>query len=214
MYTLFGHRGNKNFVENTFTAIQNCEYEGIEVDVRLTLDRKIVLHHDDSLERIYKFPFYVKDLYYQDVINRCETIVNLQQILNYCKYSKKKLILDVKEELYQDIIYIIDSCIHICNNINFNLDNITFLCWVDILKPRKNIRFIRGWDDDFISYDNIYLLKNDLLFDGICIQYSGTSENINDINKIKSKNMLVNIYTNKNIQDIKLNKINPDYITL
>ena len=82
------------------------------------------------------------------------------------------------------------------------------------MKPRKNIRFIRGWDDDFISYDNIYLLKNDLLFDGICIQYSGTSENINDINKIKSKNIIVNIYTNLNIQDIKLNKIKIDYIII
>ena len=58
------------------------------------------------------------------------------------------------------------------------------------------------------------MYKNELLFDGICLKYTGKYKNIKSINRMKSNDLLVNIYTNKNIQDINLTLIKPDFITL
>lgn len=215
MYTLFGHRGNeKEYIENTVEAITNCKYKGIEVDVRLTYDNNIILHHDESLMRIYNSPYLIKNLYLDDIKKHFNTVFELTDFICFCKLNNKKIIIDIKEKKYNEILYIIDYCINFLKKINYDIKNIIFLCWENIIKPFKNIIFLRAIDNDFIYSYDIDLFKNKLLFDGICLKYTGTKKNIYCINKIKSKNMLVNIYTNKNIQDIKLNIIKPDFITL
>jgi glycerophosphoryl diester phosphodiesterase len=214
MYTLFSHRGNeKRFIENTKDAILNCEYEGIEVDVRLTYDNNIILHHDDTYKRIYNLSYKVRDLDLQQM-EHYDSLVEISQFLNFCKINKKKTIIDIKEETYEDIVLIIDVCVAYSKKIKYNINNIVFLCWKDILKPHKNITYLRAIDEDRISKSKIDVYKNELLFDGICLKYTGKYQNIKSINRIKSNDMLVNIYTDKNIQDINLTFIKPDFITL
>ncbi len=53
-----GHRGSRiaNFTENTLSAFEYAienKIGAIEVDLRLTQDGQIVIHHDETLERIY-----------------------------------------------------------------------------------------------------------------------------------------------------------------
>jgi glycerophosphoryl diester phosphodiesterase len=214
MYTLFSHRGNeKRFIENTKDAILNCEYEGIEVDVRLTYDNNIILHHDDTYKRIYNLSYKVRDLDLQQM-EHYDSLVEISQFLNFCKINKKKTIIDIKEETYEDIVLIIDVCVAYSKKIKYNINNIVFLCWKDILKPDKTITYLIAMDEDRISKAKIDMYKNELLFDGICLKYTGKYQNIKSINRIKSNDMLVNIYTDKNIQDINLTLIKPDFITL
>ncbi len=214
MHILFGHRGNeKKYIENTKNAIINCEYEGIEVDVRLTYDDHIVLHHDDTYKRIYNLPYKVRDLDLEQMVDY-NSLVELSQFLDFCKINKKKTIIDIKEETYEDIVYIIDVCVAYLKKIKYNISNIVFLCWKDILKPDNTITYLRAIDEDRISKGKIDMYKNELLFDGICLKYTGKYQNIKSINRIKSNDMLVNIYTDKNIQDINLTLIKPDFITL
>jgi glycerophosphoryl diester phosphodiesterase len=214
MCTLFGHRGNKRYKENTMDAFINCSYEGIEVDARLTFDYKIVIHHDETFERIYHSFHFIRNMYLADIKNRFPSVLELKDVLDFCKLNNKKLIVDIKEEICTDIVFIIESCVLYSKQINYDIENIIFLSWKDIIKPLKNITFIRVISEDTISSNYIFTLKNELLFDGICLNYTGTKENINCINKIKSKNMLVNIYTDKNIHDIDLKSIEPIIITL
>lgn len=214
MYILFGHRGNKKYTENTFESFYNCSLEGIETDIQLTYDDEVILHHDSTFERIYNSSLSIKNMYLNDIKNKFPTVVEFSEFISFTRLSNKKIIIDIKENNYYDIIFLLEKCIYQLNKIKYNLKNVIFLCWVDIIKPFKNITFLRAISNDKISSKQISILKNDLLFDGICLKYTGTPENINCINKIKSKNMLVNIYSDKNIQDIKLENIKPDFITL
>lgn len=211
MTILYGHRGNKDTIENTMIAFNKCKYEGIETDVRLTTDFKIILHHDETLERIYNIPKIINETTYLEIKSKCNTIVLYRNFLLFCKMNKKKCIIDIKEDSYYNITLIIDYTINICKEINFNINNIIFLCWYDILKPRKNINFFRAINGNFIKKNKIKELKNELKFDGICLEYTGSNSNERCINIIKKNNLKVNIYTNKKLKEIK---INADFITL
>lgn len=211
----FGHRGNeKNYIENTICAINNCKYEGIEVDVRLTSDFQIILHHDSTFERIYNLPILVNELPLVDIINKLKTVVTLEEFLNYASLKKKKIIIDIKELLYHNICYIIDFCIHYCNKNNYDINNIIFLSWITIIKPRKNIKFFRAINYDYINKEYIHELKDNNLFDGVCLKYTGNNNNLICIKRIKNIKMEVNVYLddNLNVNDIIDNNI--DYITL
>lgn len=211
----FGHRGNeKDYIENTICAINNCKFEGIEVDVRITADYQIILHHDPTFERIYNVPFFVKEMEVNDIIKKFKTVVTLNEFLKYASFNKKKIIIDIKELLYHNICYIIDYCINFCKKNNYDINNIIFLSWITIIKPRKNIKFFRASNYDYINKEYIRELKNDSLFDGVCLKYTGTNDNLRCINRIKKNNMEVNVYieNNINVEDIIDNNI--DYITL
>ena len=139
MYTLFGHRGNeKEYIENTVESITNCKYKGIEVDVRLTYDNNIILHHDESLMRIYNSPYLIKNLYLDDIKKHFNTVFELTDFICFCKLNNKKIIIDIKEKKYNEILYIIDYCINFLKKINYDIKNIIFLCWENIIKPFKN----------------------------------------------------------------------------
>tara|TARA_A100001015_G_scaffold236948_1_gene269359 strand:- start:469 stop:1116 length:648 start_codon:yes stop_codon:yes gene_type:complete len=215
MYTLYGHRGNeKDYIENTKDSIINCKYEGIEVDVHLTSDNKIILHHDPTFKRIYNFPHKIKNLELDYIKKNFDSILELKELLIICNTNNKKLIIDIKEKTYEEIIFIIEMSLLYSKEIKYDKKNIIFLCWENIIKPFKNITYLKVIGNDYISNKNIDIFKNELLFDGICLNYSASLRNIDCINYIKSKNMLVNIYTNKDIELINLSRIKPDFITL
>ena len=211
----FGHRGNeKDYIENTICAINNCKYEGIEVDVRLTSDFQIILHHDSTFERIYNLPIPINELPLVDIINKLKTVVTLEEFLNYASFNKKKIIIDIKELLYHNICYIIDYCIDFCNKNNYDINNIIFLSWITILKPRKNINFFRAFNYDSLNKEYICELKNENLFDGVCLKCTGNYNNLISIKKIKKNNMKVNVYLDDNINIDDIIDYHIDYITL
>ena len=211
----YGHRGNKKFIENTMDAISNCKYNGIEIDVRLTIDNEIILHHDPTLKRIYNIDEKISKLEYYIIKKLCNSVVLLEECLNYCNKHNMKVIIDIKEKCYNKICYIIDFCIDFCKKGKFDLNNIIFLCWYDLIKPRKNIKFYRVLCQEYISSDDLEIYKHELFFDGISINYTENNQNIKTINKIIKKNFELNIYTESNLKDLKyLKYIFPKSITL
>lgn len=107
MNKIIAHRGktNKKVKENTYLAIINAlndyNIDGVEFDIRLTLDNKIVLSHDSniirtsngigkienmSLKNLQKYNFGSKNFY--------QTIPTLDKILNI--KTNKILLIEVK----------------------------------------------------------------------------------------------------------------------
>jgi glycerophosphoryl diester phosphodiesterase len=160
MPKVFGHRGNsKNYLENTMDAFINCHHEGIETDVRLTDDNIAILHHDNDLYRIYGYDLYIDELSYVYLKFKCKSVVLLEDFLIYCKNNNKIIVIDIKECEYFNITLIIDNCINFCKNNNYDIKNIIFLTWKNILKPRKNIIFLRAISYDKLFEEHILLLK-------------------------------------------------------
>ena len=65
------HRGkhNDSVRENTIEAFKGAVSDnlGVELDVRLTLDNKVVVSHDDSLKRIYGKDLKISELTYKEI---------------------------------------------------------------------------------------------------------------------------------------------------
>lgn len=71
---IYAHRGLNRENENTLQsiiAINNIKYENIEVgvefDIQLTKDNKIVCYHDQNMERIHDLNYIITEVNYEDI---------------------------------------------------------------------------------------------------------------------------------------------------
>ena len=88
---LFSHRGGRlEFDENTMSAFQasfDAGYRGFEIDVRLTKDGKLVLFHDNSLDRCTNATGPLENLTYKELMqvrtNGGNTIPTLDEFLDF-----------------------------------------------------------------------------------------------------------------------------------
>ncbi len=70
---LIGHRGDASrYTENTigaFLSAKKCNLYGIELDIQITRDRKIVVYHDSSAERLLRLKGTISDYDYGEIEN-------------------------------------------------------------------------------------------------------------------------------------------------
>ncbi len=97
----FAHRGlhNDNIPENSISAFLNAIKNGydIEMDVRVTKDRKIIVIHDKNLKRLCNVDLRIKDTNYEDIrkytlLNTNEHIPLLKDVLDNLHKSTQLLI--------------------------------------------------------------------------------------------------------------------------
>lgn len=102
-----GHRGySEKYPENTMIAFKKAiegNFDGIETDIHLTKDNKLVLIHDEKINRTSNGKGYVKDYTYTEL---CKFNFNyhfkdveariplLEELLDYC--SEKDVILNLE----------------------------------------------------------------------------------------------------------------------
>ncbi len=102
---LIAHRGYK-YKENTIKAFDatynDDDFIGIELDVRQTKDKKLVVLHDRFINRVSNGSGFVKDLTYKELLNynfgtskNVSKIPLLKDILK--KYDKKLLLVEIKD---------------------------------------------------------------------------------------------------------------------
>lgn len=112
MIRLIAHRAkdNHNYNENTLEAIEYClskEYiDGVEIDVRLTKDKQLVLNHNMTLydESILIKNKTLKELKKYKIGKTKQSINTLDEVLKKIK-TDKKIIIELKEEnLFDDSI--------------------------------------------------------------------------------------------------------------
>lgn len=102
-----GHRGySERYPENTMIAFKKAiegNFDGIETDVHLTKDNKLVLIHDEKINRTSNGKGYIKDYTYDELCNYNfnyhfkdvnARIPLLEELLDYC--SEKDVILNLE----------------------------------------------------------------------------------------------------------------------
>lgn len=109
---LFAHRGfSGKYPENSPLAFRKAAEEtgadGIESDVHITRDGKLVIFHDASVERTSNGTGFIKDLTYEEMLAldigawkspafAGEHIWTLRQLLDFCKETKLLLNMELK----------------------------------------------------------------------------------------------------------------------
>ena len=103
---IYAHRGlfnNKTIVENTIPAFKKALKDdlNIELDIRLTKDKKIVVFHDDSLKRLAGIDKLVKNMTYNELkriklLDTDDTIPLLEDVLKLVS-GRSILLIEIKE---------------------------------------------------------------------------------------------------------------------
>ena len=194
----FAHRGIiDNELENSKEAVINTltsgDYDGIEVDLRLTYDKKVVLIHDKHTRRISKEKLIISDTEYNmleklklyDNSNLLTLLHFIQIYKKYDTYNKKKIIFDIKD----NDLTVIE---HIINNMRIYgipLDNVILLTWKDDLPCYlyRSIKIFYAVDESVIRECDILKAK-EKQYSGICLEFDNSKENIETIKFLKSSN--------------------------
>lgn len=105
------HRGldNHGFSENSLEGIMSClnqDYiSGVEIDIRLTKDEKIVVIHDSTINRVSDGSGFVekmtlKELYKYNfgTMKNKSSILTLDYLLSRIKATKKDIIIEIKAD--------------------------------------------------------------------------------------------------------------------
>ena len=103
---IYAHRGlfdNEKIVENTISAFKKALLDNlnIELDIRVTKDKKIVVFHDDNIKRLTGIDRLVKDVTYKELnkvnlLNTTDKIPLLEDILKLVN-GRVTLLIELKE---------------------------------------------------------------------------------------------------------------------
>ena len=130
---IIGHRGSPFYItENTLPSFKyalKTGAEGVELDIRLTQDKKIVVFHDDNLLRLSGVNVGIKDLTYAEILthtlkkekNQKDNVVapQLEDLLPV--FNKSKVInIEIKSESFFDSGDIVNCLIGFLDNNNFD----------------------------------------------------------------------------------------------
>jgi glycerophosphoryl diester phosphodiesterase len=193
MYKIIAHRGyhNKTIKENTYLAISkalnNKNIIGIEIDIHLTSDNKIVVIHDHLLERTSNGNGIVEDMTLNEIkkynfgtTNFYQTIPTLDKILEI--KTNKIILIEIKcrsnnEKKFANILN---------NYIKGNNNNIYFISFNKKVLNYLDKRFKKG-HITIKKFDNKYniLIQNKLFFKKYNGNYQCFLYTINNYNELK-----------------------------
>ncbi len=184
---LIAHRGltTKNIKENTIEAFLNAienNYDGIELDIRLTKDKKVVVLHDKFINRTSDGSGNINNLTYKEVLKYnfgTKTIKSKIPLLSNVikKINHKIIIIELKEKIELSI-----------------LENI--LC-----KNKSNIYYICSFNKSYI--DN---LKGSIYKLGLINYVFNSKINLKNYNFVL---ILESLFTNNIYNYLEENKIEP-----
>jgi len=100
-----GHRGARGSVaENTIQSFEEAIKEGanaIELDVRETKDKKLVIFHNEKVDKLTDAKGYVKDFTLKELkqlkVNGIGEIPTLEEALDFLKDKNVKILIEIKE---------------------------------------------------------------------------------------------------------------------
>ena len=194
------HRGitSNNIKENTYLSIRNALYDkealGVEFDIRLTKDKKIVLSHDSMINLNY-----IENMNYRDII-KYKNITTLDKVLDI--NSNKIFLIDIKtNNNYQEFSKVLIKYLS-----NYKDKNI-YLASFD----RKIINILKKNLSNKMGYISFIYKKNNNKIE--LINYKMISNK--RINRIKNKELFLwTIHTTIEEKEIinKFSNINKYYI--
>lgn len=184
---IISHRGihdNEKIYENTLEAFELAKKKDyiIELDIRLTKDKKIVVFHDENTKRITKKDKIVEKNTYQELNN--QNIIHiplLEEVLNLIS-GQVPLLIEIKPS----------------NKVG-ELESIL----MDLLKKYKGKYAIQSFEPQIIYW----FKKNypEILRGQLAHKYN--KQKMSSIKKIILSNMLLNIFTKPNFISYKYNEL-------
>lgn len=200
---LISHRGLDNHVysENSLKAIENVlskDYiDGVEIDVRITKDKKIVLIHDPVIDLISNGSGIVKYMNFIDLDKYKygkseESIITLDNLLNIL-HTDKIILIELKE-FGNDFTDLVEETVKIISKHNLNIYISSF--------NYKLLNYIKSKYKDIkcgliIGYGlNIIHLKNNFDFNIVSYRY---------YNQVNSSKLTFIFNTDKNNYDLNYN---------
>ena len=205
-YMIIAHRGvtEHGHKDNSFQSligIKDIKSEftlGVEFDIQLTADNKLVLYHDEYLENIS-----IENSYFKDIIKKDESVIELHKILR--EFDNTEYILNIELKCYSSNrldIYcniLIDllkkyNARYILSSFNFNLvkllKNISFF---DIYYISENI------DDKNVSITNYECFNR---FNNIIAIYTLYDELFNEDKLLDILKAEINILITDNVEKL------------
>ena len=201
MSKICAHRGMlKQKTENTISSFKEAmkyDIDSIELDVHLTKDKKLVVFHDFTLERMCNINEYIAELTYNEIknikINNEDSIPLFKDVLDLFTDTDINLNVELKSSsyLYNDIEQMTVNMIK-----DYNMEDYTIFSSFD----HRALRKIKELDKTLKVgalyegfFENIIDYAKENNFDAIHPQFLCIDENI--IDKARENNIEVNCYT-------------------
>jgi len=166
MKFILGHKGiHYKYPENSLESIVEIfKYKsnkfklGVEFDINLTKDNKLILFHDEMLNDKK-----INDLFYKEIKLLNKNIPLLEDVLK--KFNNKKdYIMDIELKEYpKDKLLYCNILINLLNKYNLNYFTSTFSKEINNILKSKNIK--------------CYLLSDEKSYDGDIVHYSKITDN-------------------------------------
>ena len=209
MVKIIGHRGaSDDAPENTISSIKEAFVQGadgVEVDIRLTKDKKVVCIHDKNTVRTTGLSLEVKNTNYRELKNldagswkgaawKDELIPSLEEVLKEVPLNKE-IFIEIKTSLE-----IIDPLISLVLSSKITQKNITMISFnAEVIKeiklrlPEVTCNLLTAFDPSYNEKDLPQLLKK-IDADGVGVQnHAKLTKDF--IDKIKNINKDVHVWT-------------------
>jgi len=209
---LIAHRGlhTNDFPENTTGAFLNAVRNGydIELDVRMTKDGKLIVIHDDNLNRLCQIASNVKDLKYDElksykILHTTETIPLLSDVLEIIP-TTTRLLIELKSS--KNNKKLVSSFFKIMHRYNHSYAVHSFSPYIVYLTKNINPKIARGQISKKYKFSPMGFLLARLSFNVFtkpdCITYKFADLPYLKLDKLKLKGMTVISYTVTNEQDL------------
>lgn len=197
---LIAHRGLTNNIikENTLNAFLNAinnNYDGIELDIRYTKDKEIVVLHDSFINRTSNGKGKLKNYTYKELLKynfgsntKKAKIPKLKEVIN--KISNSIIFIELKEKIdYLDLKKILEK--NKTNSYYIFSFNKKYMDEIKNTKYKKGlINYVFNSGVDISNYDFLLILE-DLFNDDI----------LNHLNKLNIEPVLYNTLSNINIKN-------------
>lgn len=219
MVSKISHRGyvdNQFTMENSYKSIANAlekNFDMIELDVQLTKDNILILHHDLFVETNANDLKMISDMKYSELKKLKNHVLTLDELFKIKNIDKKSLYLDLKgsDQLAEKLVYFFDN-LTFNNDIylgTFNKKHLNKLKESNI-SDKQNIKLGLITDNRLLD-DDLINCKLDYDIDFLSLHWEMLREDT--IKALNNINVKCFVYTCKNnfILD-QINKFNIDGI--
>ena len=203
---IFSHRGESlDYTENSMSAFYKAYFDGssgIEMDIRKTLDNKLVLCHDKTINRISESKGKVCDMTYDELLKvdfNGEKIVLLEEVFKFFCNKNIIILAEIKESGFeQDIINLIKK---------YNLNNIIISSF-----SSKILKKVRELNENIKIAHLVYYINDKIILNSIndkinILACLSSFIDYDDVVSSHENNILVYAWGLKNYKEISWLKI-------
>lgn len=217
---MIAHRGLSGIkLENTIEAFKLASehsYFGIETDVHLTKDKKLVVSHDDNMLRNSGVDMNIEHSLYEEVkkipLYNGEYVPDLEDYIIICKESSKKAVLEIKSSMSKEEL---EECINIIEKLEY-IDNTIIISFdphnIATVNEISNVKtqFLCNLNNRLEMYFAIYFAKHQKC--DVDVNYINCTKFF--VDECHKNGIKVNVYTVDTIEDAqRMIEYGVDYIT-